>query len=1077
MTVEPQGAEFLVNTITSGEQENPSVTALSGGGFVVAWQSDGQDVSEGFYRVYGQRYDADGTAQGAEFLINTNTVDDRTSPSVTDLSGGGFVVTWQSIDQDGDFNGVYGRLYNADGTPGTEFQVNTTTDGNQDRPSVAGLADGGFVVTWESGGQDSDLDDFDGVYGQRYNAEGMAQGGEFQVNTHTAHAQNSPSVTGLSGGGFVVAWQSWNQDNDRWGVYGQRYNSDGMAQGGEFQVNTHTPDAQNSPSVTGLSGGGFVVAWQSANQDMSGEGIYGRLYNADGTAQGGEFLVPTTTQGNQRDPSVTALDNGGFVVAWESEGQDGDGDGVYARRFNADGTAQGAEFVVNTYITGHQNDPSVTALSNGGFVVAWESADQDGDGAGVYARRFGPAETETGIETIRGTDGDDTLTGGDGKDRIVGLAGADVLDGGADRDVLDGGAGADALDGGAGRDRATYKDSNAGVSNAGVTVSLVSGTTGVGGFAQGDTLANIEQLTGSDYDDRLTGDDGNNWLRGGAGADTLDGGAGRDRAAYTGSDAGVNVNLATGRGQGGHAQGDSLTGIEGLTGSDYDDTLTGDDGNNWLRGGLGADTLNGGDGIDTAIYARSADAVDVNLADSNAEQGGHAQGDALAGIENLIGSDHNDTFTGDTGNNRFDGGLGNDSLDGGLGNDWLTGGLGADTLDGGAGGFDRAIYRGSDDAVSVNLADSNAEQGGHAAGDVLTGIEVLIGSDFADTLTGDGGDNRFDGGEGNDEIDGGAGDDRLDGRAGDDALTGGVGDDVLIGRAGNDEIDGGDGNDWLIGSEGEDYLTGGAGADTLNGGAGADQLDGGDGADTLKGGAGIDALYGDDGDDELFGDAGDDSLNGGDGADRLDGGAGTDGLTGGNGDDELFGGAGDDVLNGNAGADMLKGGADNDFASGQAGDDELFGDAGDDRLDGGAGADELDGGAGDDRLDGGDGADTLKGGADDDSLNGGAGEDSLDGGTGDDWAVYSGSNAAVDVNLGDSNAEAGGHAQGDVLTGIDNLIGSALNDTLTGDARANRLDGGVGEDQLTGGGGADSLDGGDGIDRATYANSGVGVTV
>src|SRR5262249_10829627 len=139
--------------------------------------------------------------------------------------GGGFVVAWQSSGQDGDLNGVFAQRYDADGnTLGTEFQVNTETDSNQDLPSIAGLADGGFIVVWQTLGQDGSLG---GIYAQRYDANGAEVGGEFRVNSFTSNPQERPSVAALADGGFVVTWESSTQDGSSDGVYAQRYSADG----------------------------------------------------------------------------------------------------------------------------------------------------------------------------------------------------------------------------------------------------------------------------------------------------------------------------------------------------------------------------------------------------------------------------------------------------------------------------------------------------------------------------------------------------------------------------------------------------------------------------------------------------------------------------------------------------------------------------------------------------------------------------------------------------------------------------------------------------------------------------------
>ena len=352
-------------------------------------------------------------------------------------------------------------------------------------------------------------------------------------------------------------------------------------------------------------------------------------------------------------------------------------------------------------------------------------------------------DTLTDIENLIGSAHGDTLTGN---------ANDNTLEGGAGDDTLIGGAGADTLDGGADIDTASYIGSG-----AGVTVNLLTGEAS-GGHAAGDTLRNIENLIGSDHNDTLTGNAGDNTLEGGAGADTLDGGEGIDTASYAGSAADVSVNLATGVGIGGDANGDRLSNIENLIGSAYDDTLRGDGNINILRGGAGNDTLQG--------------------------EGG------------------------------------DDKLYGGADNDTLVGGAGADTLDGGEGN-DTASYASSALGVTVNLA-TESGNGGDAEGDELSDIENLIGSDSGDTLRGDGNANILIGGGsadllygegGDDTLEGGAGRDRVDGGADDDTLYGDGEDDSLYGRGGDDTLDGGADNDRLDGGSGFNILTGGAGED------------------------------------------------------------------------------------------------------------------------------------------------------------------------------------------------------------------------------------------------------------------------
>ena len=209
---------------------------------------------------------------------------------------------------------------------------------------------------------------------------------------------------------------------------------------------------------------------------------------------------------------------------------------------------------------------------------------------------------------------------------------------------------------------------------------------------------------------------------------------------------------------GGGAGIDTISGGSGhdfLDGMIGDDKLSGGNGDDVLHGGVGADKLDGGAGYDMASYYYAKSRVVANLANSKSNTG-DAQGDTYSSIEDLAGSQYSDTLTGDIGNNFIAGNKGNDKLYGGDGNDTLVGGSGADGLDGGK-GIDTASYAGASAGVTANLAKSSSNAGTDAVGDTYVSIENLIGSAYADKLTGNTGVNRIDGGKGNDMLTGGAG--------------------------------------------------------------------------------------------------------------------------------------------------------------------------------------------------------------------------------------------------------------------------------------------------------------------------------
>lgn len=396
------GPEFLVNTYTTLNQSITAIDADAAGNFVVVWNSEGQDGSG--YGVYGQRYSAAGTPQGAEFRVNDFTTGDQLDASVAMDSDGNFVAVWASHGQDGSGYGIYARRYNANGVPeGGEFRVNSYTMNSQLDPSIAMNSDGDFVIVWASHSQDGDRW---GVYGRRYDSSGIPEGSAFRINSYSTDYQYFPSVAMDADGDFVTIWTSRWQDGSNDGVYAQRFNASGIPQGSEFRVNTFTSNNQFVQSAAMDSEGNFVIVWTSQNQDGDGLGVFARRYSAAGVAQGAEFQVNTYTLANQTQSTIALNDNGDLVVTWASQGQDGDGYGIYARRYTNSGLPLENEFRVNTFTTSDQSAARVAMNPDGSFVVAWSSAGQDGSGSGVYAQRIGVISPPTvlGVYTPNGTE-------------------------------------------------------------------------------------------------------------------------------------------------------------------------------------------------------------------------------------------------------------------------------------------------------------------------------------------------------------------------------------------------------------------------------------------------------------------------------------------------------------------------------------------------------------------------------------------------------------------------------------------------------------------------------------------------
>ena len=431
----PAGSEFKLNTYTSGNQGDPAITNLSNGGFVVTWTNESSQDGSG-YGVFGQMYNASGNTVGAEFQVNTHTSSNQRHPDIAGLSDGGFVVTWHSRHQDGDDQGIFGQRFDASGNKsGAEFQVNTHTTSFQQYSAVTSLTDGGFVVTWhdDSGHDGSGY----GVFGQRYSSSGSATGSQFQINSTTASTQAYPSISSLSGGGFVATWTDYSgEDGSEKGIFGQRYDASGNKVASEFQINTHTSGDQSWSDIASLPNGGFVVTWSSSGQDANGEGVYAQRYNASGEKDGTEFRVNTYQTGNEMHSEVTALNDGGYVVTWYSDTHTDDTNyGIHGQRFDASGAAVGSQFLVNTDKSNAQQYPEIAPLADSGFVLAWQSYTQDGSGYGIYAQRFSstaaiPAVTTLDFSNKGLVEGDRVtlyISGGSQVQGVVGSGGLDEL--------------------------------------------------------------------------------------------------------------------------------------------------------------------------------------------------------------------------------------------------------------------------------------------------------------------------------------------------------------------------------------------------------------------------------------------------------------------------------------------------------------------------------------------------------------------------------------------------------------------------------------------------------------------------
>lgn len=733
-----------------------------------------------------------------------------------------------------------------------------------------------------------------------------------------------------------------------------------------------------------------------------------------------------------------------------------------------------------------------------------------------------------GNDTIDGDAGDDYIDAGAGNDTVYGGAGDDTITGGAGDDTIIGGIGGDILDGGAGTNNTVRFDDL----SAFVNIDLSSGTALSSG--ETDTISNFHNYYMTNHDDFFTESTSSDVVYGLDGEDTFYavagdiaddqfyGGNNDDMVDYTNADNAINADFTSGTITGNGT--DSITDIEGVTGTIHDDILTGGsgdetliggDGSDTIRGGVGADSMVGGDGpgVDVLRFDDLATGVNINISLGQANDGFDT--DTFDGFEEIYGSTHGDEITDSAGDDVVYGLSGDDKFI------MTAGGTATNNLDGG-GGVDTIDYSG---AANIVVADLSAFLITGNGTDNVTNIENIIGSSNADELTGDGEDNRLEGGAGADTFVGGAGNDTIIGGTGTDKVDysgassavnislgttighdGDGGTDTItevehvIGSTHNDTIEGGSANDILDGGDGNDTIYTGSGDDTVNAGLDDDIIYAEGGTDIINGDAGNDTIYD-------MGSAHSDTYDGGDDVDTLDyrynassltvdmtnrtidDGTVTDNYL--NIEKLILTNSGDVVTESDGVDDVnLWGGADVLYLSEtDTSNDTFTGGGGNNTINYtsfslGLNVDLTAGtmtGLGTDIISqfsivrAGDGVDTIRGNSsynnifagdgDDIIIAGGAGNDDFHGETGSDTVSYEYAGAGVTASLLSGNASDDGEGGVDTFDSIENLRGSAHDDDLQGDNNANILYGGDGNDTLEGEGGHDELYGEDGDDR------------
>lgn len=388
------GAEIQVNTYTTATQSRPEVTLDPQGRFAVVWDSFGSHGNDTSQESIQMRiFDSAGRPLTDQFQVNSYTTGSQTGPDLTIDPFGRFLVVWSSEGSGGTdqaSSSVQGRFVSSTGIPvANDFQLNTEVSGSQGGffggPSIGTAAAGNSVVVWGS----DDLPE-SSIQGQIFDAFGDMAGAEFQVNSITTNGyQEQPAVAVAANGSFVVAWRSGFYILPLTGsnylhIRSRRFGPTGAPLGPDFDATTNDAHEQVWPDVAFDPLGRFVVVWQTGQvfgaPDGTPSSIEGRRFDPSGVPLGDDFPVNTYTTGSQVTPAVGFDDDGRFTVVWASNASANGTGGVFARRFEADGSSSGSDLQVNTDTNGFQGIPAIASKS-GRSVVVWQ-------GTEIRAQRF-----------------------------------------------------------------------------------------------------------------------------------------------------------------------------------------------------------------------------------------------------------------------------------------------------------------------------------------------------------------------------------------------------------------------------------------------------------------------------------------------------------------------------------------------------------------------------------------------------------------------------------------------------------------------------------------------------------------
>jgi hypothetical protein len=621
-----------VTAVASGEVLDPAATLLVDGDTVVTWDTPGQD---GYLDVHLQRFDASGAKLGAETIVNTTLTETQDHSSITSLTDGGFVVTWENTSSDDSHYNTHAQIFDASGNKvGAEFTIGGLVADTGTLSRVVATSDGGFLIARSAGNVDV----------TRYDNLGHQVGSQVQVNTgaNPSYFDAAPGLATLTDGGFVVSWVTAGVVNFR------QYDSSGHAIGGQTTVPGPNLDSDFT-TVTAMKDGGYLVTWDNFGTFTSPVTVSAQRYDSSGAAVGATIHVGSNADYTLAGPP-TVFSDGSFIVTYRDEGSSPTdaGAGVYNQRYDSNGDAVGGPQLISP--VGTTFTPVVTALPGDSYITTWEASFDTNSTSEIDQRTTSPLDYHVltaGADIIDGSAADtwivvaqDTLNP---TDHLTGGSGANELElsasGVADLASLAAFSGFQQIFGASGDDTFVVNSTTL------ADVTLMDGREGTNIIqlaAPGvldlshTTLDNIEELVGSSGNDTFLV--GSTTL---AGVTTIDGGAGTNilELAAPGM-----LDLSD----------VILKNIAKVVGSSGDDTF--------ILNKAGAVALDGGAGVNVADYSTLTSNLKINTS-TGVVTGADFGTDHLTNIQIVFGGSGQDNFVAGLGAHVFVGGAGVDTLE------------------------------------------------------------------------------------------------------------------------------------------------------------------------------------------------------------------------------------------------------------------------------------------------------------------------------------------------------------------------------------------------------------------------------